>query len=897
MALPIVEHAAVTVDPAQKTTVSDPIAAKAYAQAETAAAFLKDPNAKLDVSSPLPSQAQGQQLKGKIEDALRHGKIGDAVPLLYALQYNAQGNMLCNVTDNLGRNIALLDNRFGAALKADARTGLANEKTDYQNFAVIGLAYIEATKQLLQGDGKIPLNPKVEKALNQLAVNVFERMQNLETFYPHVKNQEHATTIRAQAEITKLIDDALVPLLQHANFQAPPPKHGWFKRLLHKVGVLHDKPETGIRKCLAEVRDFMNFEQAPLGLHTLARTTIDEKFHDTEQVKRSIVAEEYHAGKTGTVFIDTLEADYPILLPPSFIGKYYGNRVEDLKNQDWFLLLEPHIQDAIRLNYDGIKQGFIPTQLRAYLPGFRNMYHKQGFALDANPQNTMHQFSDAHHSGTTAHDFKNTNKEGVKQIRAKAEFAIIDQKDILRGLKLSLAHQKKQLKGPGTYPEQSERIKAEITRLETAISETSAIIKRLTALRKDPAAVINTEVTLDAMRAQAEALDIKQEHLFVISLLSPVQSDAYLNQLYAAEGNDAGHVINLAQNFLRRLTFTDTKAKTLLYQQCEDLFNKYCTAADKQQDFRKLLDIYARGEHAAANEIVEAYLPNEPDKALALKTMLQLLVQLRDAKDSSFSVDSENANMQTVETLKRLGTAMKVLGGKETVAKFISQCLSGKDRDGIASFKAFVGDLTSYIAGGLVRAYKQVSNIGVWQQIRGLFDKDVKQKNAATTNMEQAFDQQYAHSAVANIPGNVERIPKSAGGSLGMEGIKNDSKPALPRSLKQLCKAIGASLFHDEASFNKKAPKHPVLYRIPFLKLFAYKAVAANDNSLYRTTVALAIAPEPKATATGLNTPLPALRQVTPTQNPAVSSGVVTSAQQQPEPTQVPTNNYTFRRP
>ena len=571
---------------------TNPMQAASFELALEAVDFLKNPEQTIPKGSSIPCSTLCDTLRSDIQQAIGQGNTAVAIDLLYQLDYAAKGFMTRTIEVD-GQSVALLDTRFAEQLKSDPRTGLMKEISGYQDFVVMGLSYIESAKQLLQQGGSHPLSPEEQMLLNELGKAFFERMQDLPTHYPIVQGDFSDQTLRGQAEIAKLIDDALVPMLQQ-----------------YLPLQTDQKSNKALRAQLTDVRDFGNFSSRTQTLATLSRTKVDAKYQGTYESQRSRVRDYYHRENDAAFFVDTLEIDTPITLPERFLQQYYGNTTHDLGDMDWFNLLDPHVQDAIRLHYDEIRHGgrTIPTQLRSFLPGFRNMYQKQAYVLDSDPCASMHLFSSAYHSGSSAHDIKDYNKHAVEKIKKDA--------------KVELKFAKQELQ---QYQQQAQTAKklGDESALELAqksIDECTLRIKKLEAKAKDPVKQIRNQMTADAILAQAEALQIPQQDLFILSFLAPIKDKKFLRQLYQADKQGIGHTVVLPQNAMRFITLRHIGASKSIINFCVGLLDKVCDKRPTQEEFNNILKAYEANDTATADAMVNK-LVDDPDKARLLREM------------------------------------------------------------------------------------------------------------------------------------------------------------------------------------------------------------------------------------------------------------------------------------
>ena len=158
--------------------------------------------------------------------------------------------------------------------------------------------------------------------------------------------------------------------------------------------------------------------------------------------------------------------------------------------------------------------------------------------------------------------------------------------------------------------------------------------------------------------------------------------------------------------------------------------------------------------------------------------------------------------------------------------KFISQCLSGKDREGIVAFHTLMSDLNSYLSGGHVASYQ----------------------GSSTPASKRQFD----NNVQSHIDGNTMRIPKAHGGSRGMGGVKSDSFIALPWRLMRIFSKLGKSLIKEEAAFNKHAPKHPEGFepsKVPVYTTIMHKVMrlVTQQSQPQQTTKAIKVIDKPQA--------------------------------------------------
>ncbi len=715
---------------------------ESFQRANTITAVLADKAAVLAENTLLPSATRAKRLAGEVTQHIRTGDFFAAIESLYALQDNNRGIYTETYNGTQKTATRVRDTRFAAALRDDSRTGLGTQSDSYQNYVAMGLAYIRAAENLLanQPGG---LQPADKEFLKQQALLLFN---TLHTAQPHKKKI-------AATEMQSMVHGALIPLLA--------------ERLTLTPKQIHEK--------LIQDRDLVNMEHPTRALYTLARQEIAAAYSDKPLVKQhgftlGVIpngSEGTRDAPTTPTYVDTLECDTPIPLPKWFIQKYYGQQPADLDTQDWFKSLAPDLQQTIKRYHHHIIAGHtIPTQARGFLPGFRHMWHKQGYLLGKELNAPATRFSDGAHSGSTAHDFANYSKDH----------------------------------GWLYHLRRIPRYIGDLLHITTA--------DKLADAR-------DTGLTRDSLEAQAQVLNA-DEQLLVISLLSPGRDKAYLEQLEAAvapavpAANEAQqrHLAILPQNVLRwwkKNTADASKAPLLTI--CKETYKEKTGANDDA--FNALIDnlglTAAEVQTALSTCTKEAHLDDSEKQHLVTLVMLAHASQHeRGSRGDEFIFG--NGNLRLAVLLKRLGGSLTALG-KRGIA-FISQCLSGKDRDGIVSEQTFIDDFVSAVSENPLPSYQgttlhKKSGGGIFTRIylqtRRLWTRRSTEQTAMDTQYENTYD--------AMRYGNTQQNTKGQGASPGMEGVKSDSSWGLTTLQNSVREVLGIALVQEEASCNKKIEK------------------------------------------------------------------------------------------
>ena len=559
-----------------------------------------------------------------------------------------------------------------------------------------------------------------------------------------------------------------IVFFQQLNNKTPPPSQAEAEKALS--GLVRGALDPLLRERLnlkteeaheqlTRAKDLVNLEAPNVALYTLSRHQIDGDFQARAVVQRHRVqAENLHSDTPAdAVFVDVVESDEPIHLPEWFLAKYYGETPGDLDKQAWFSLVPHYMRAPIKQHYKEIREGrMLPTQAREYLPGFRNMWHKRGHFLGANQNAPATCFSDDYHSGTTANAFKG---------KTKAEKAL--------------------------------------------------------------AKKVNQALAIDNMRAQQEVLQAKM--LTVISFLSPYSWPVPTPWIEAHQkkDTDAGkrlrgaeaqlqaenkdvHLSILPQNVGRWGFANKIDNKPQLLKLCGSVYQELTG----KNDFQDIIAAKTLTDQEITRVLADIQRGEQKEH---LSALLRLAHSCHHHKGSRVWEGTwRNGNLEIAVMFKRLGFTIQSLSDRAIA--FVSQCMSGKDREGIAATVTFNENLVSAISGAAMPQY--------------------------TGKLDNAANRQYEHCFNANRESNTTQLPKAQGGAPGVEGVKEDSSWGLPTRLSQTFARMGIHLVRPEAAINKEVPAKNKQQQQHWQQQWAEIQQISYNNSL-NIQQNLAIAMEP----------------------------------------------------
>ncbi len=252
----------------------------------------------------------------------------------------------------------------------DARNQQTADVQDtYHDWAIMGINYASAAIKLLEAHG-------IDTA------NLSARLKgSTNDFYNKIQTSQDPET-----DFKLFIHEQIIPAILDS---IPDDK----KKELNK---------EVIKKQLAEVRDFCNFDHPTMSVATRTKVQIDAKEEDIYQI------------------------DVPL---HSVMHPVINNQLKELaamhKNPSrkqkfdipWFDNQDPYIQFLIKKHAQDILDGkMIPTQLRKYFPGIRNAGEE--YLVNMGNKEIIHRH---YHSGTPAHLLKAGSQEATNESIAQLE--------------------------------------------------------------------------------------------------------------------------------------------------------------------------------------------------------------------------------------------------------------------------------------------------------------------------------------------------------------------------------------------------------------------------------------------------------------------------------------------
>ncbi|GEM_PF-6721310 len=258
-------------------------------------------------------------------------------------------------------------------LYRDAKLQDTKKKYDpgYENWAIMGLNYLNAARKLLSVCYNISPD-KYESQIQTIATKFFDQIK---------------TSKDPQTEMTVMVQEILIPFLVETlkpAIEAHLKKNG--QEVSEKVKKeMFDQLRNRLQKELVEVRDFCNFDQPAYSLATLTQIDHGGKSKEILQVDVPMCGG----------FTDKQKKEFQLLANPS-------TKSDALETIDWFQAENDRVKKLIRHHAKDILEGrMTSTQLRKFIPGIRNAGEVRLFDV-TDPVNDR-QIIQIHHSGTLAH--------------------------------------------------------------------------------------------------------------------------------------------------------------------------------------------------------------------------------------------------------------------------------------------------------------------------------------------------------------------------------------------------------------------------------------------------------------------------------------------------------------